>query len=239
MKPATVSRLHTLSLRLGRMLRRASHTIWPVQCALCDNALQKHEDVLCLKCLMKLPVIHNDTMLTYIGTPGSSIRVRSWFVYSHDDPSHRLIHHIKYNDRKKLARKLGREFTDYKHPEELGIDVILPIPLHWSKYVARGYNQSHEIALGIADMTGIKIGHNLYAKKSHSTQTSKNRDERADNVRDIFSVRHPEQLDGKNIALLDDVITTGATMFSALKTILAACTPASVTFLSLARTNRL
>lgn len=194
---------------------------------------------MCLKCLVDIPRLRSDGQLTYVGVPSNTIRIISWFSYNHDDPSHRLIHAIKYHDGYRLARRLGREFADQKAIGSPTPDILLPIPLHRIKYVARGYNQSARIAAGISDVTGIPVGSHLYAKKAHASQTQRNRHERLENVRDIFGVRKAATLDGKHIALVDDVITTGATMISALETILAASSPASVTFLSLARANQL
>lgn len=223
--------------KAGRFLRRLLIAVCPDNCPLCNASLMRGEQPLCLNCLSRLPRIEYDRQVTYIGAPQYTIDVKSWFIYSHDHPSHKLIHDIKYHDRVKLARKLGREFAMQKLLDYGPIDLILPIPLHWAKYVSRSYNQTVEIARGIADVVDVKIGNNLRAVRAHSSQTRRNRQERLANVKGIFDIRRPEELDGKNIAILDDVITTGATMFSALETILAKSAPASVTFLSLARTR--
>lgn len=211
--------------------------LWPVACPLCEAPLTADEPTLCLECLVRIPRIRKDRLIPFVGVPGNVVIERSWFVYSHDDPSHRLIHDIKYHDRIKLARRLGREFAMQKLLDCLPIDVILPIPLHWTKLVSRGYNQTYQIALGIRDVVGIPVGKNLYALRPHTSQTLNTRDDRNENVRGIFAVKHPETLNGRHVALLDDVITTGATMFSALDSLLKVCAPASVTFLSLARTG--
>lgn len=221
---------------LGAILRRSLILVWPDNCPLCGRPLRYGEKPLCLACLMALPRLHADEMMAHVGAPRNLIEVKSWFVYDTSDPSHTLIHDIKYRDRRKLAVNLGREFAAQKLSGANDIEVILPIPLHPVKYLLRGYNQTREIARGINDITGIRIGDHLQAIRSHSSQTQKNREERARNVEGIFAVRHPEQLNCKHIALLDDVITTGATMHSALDTILRVAKPASVTFLSLART---
>lgn len=194
---------------------------------------------MCLKCLTAIPRCDRDATLPYLGAPGNTIEVRSWFVYSHDDPSHKLIHDIKYNNRIRLARALGRELAMQKLLDDIEIDIILPIPLHWTKHLVRGYNQSSRIARGIRDVTGINIGRNLYARRPHDSQTHRSRAQRATNVAGIFGLRDSEALNGKRIAILDDVITTGATMFSALDTILAKTSPQSVIFLSLSRTGNL
>lgn len=220
-------------------LRGLARVVWPDNCPVCDRPLNRGESPVCLHCLADMPRIKTDRSMPYVGAPDNSIPVLSWFVYDHNHPSHRLIHDIKYHDRRRMARKLGREFAMQKELTEHQFDCILPVPLHWTKFVSRGYNQTVEIALGIRDVTGIPVSRNLFAKKPHDTQTHRDRSHRMDNVRDIFALRRPAELDGRNIAILDDVITTGATVFSALDTVLKECTPASVTFLSLARTRQL
>lgn len=223
---------------MGRRMRRLLMIVWPEQCAICDCALHRRENAVCLSCLAKMPNETQPRQLTFIGAPGDTIPLVSWFLYNPNNPSHLLIHHIKYHDRINLARKLGREFAALKTAELGKIEIILPIPLHWTKFVQRSYNQTREIARGINDVTGIRVAANLYARSPHKSQTHINSVERTLNVHNIFGVRHPEELNGRHIALLDDVVTTGATMYSALESILSVSMPASVTFLSLARTHR-
>ncbi|MDE6396959.1 MAG: ComF family protein, partial [Muribaculaceae bacterium] len=155
---------------------------------------------------------------------------------------HKLIHAIKYHDRPLLARYLGREFASElvadRFFENNPVDIILPIPLHWTRFVKRTYNQARQIALGVSDMTGIPIGDNLQAVRRHVSQTKSGSESRARNVEGVFGVRHAEELDGLHIALLDDVITTGATITAAAGAIINAdIKPASLTFISLGATQ--
>ena len=220
-----------------RLTRRLVGNVWPRNCHICETALNDDEEILCLKCLALISTIRQDEQMPYIGAPGNIVKVRSWFVYSREEPSSQLIHAIKYHDRRRLARKLGREFAVHRLRDNLPVDMLLPIPLHWTKHFTRSYNQVREISRGISDVTGIPVTRNLYARRSHATQTRSNRQERMDNVADVFAVRKPEELDGRHIAIVDDVLTTGATLLSALKSIMAVATPASVTFLTLGRTR--
>ena len=222
----------------GRKLRRMFMAVWPETCPICGNVLLKHETPLCLKCLAQLPRTHSERDLPYVGAPGNSIRLVSWFVYDTEHPSHRLIHHIKYHDFRNLARKLGREFAMQKYEELKHIDIILPIPIHWTKFLRRTYNQTYEVGLGVSDILLVRVNKNLFALRPHITQTRAGRSEREQNVQGIFGIRSPEELNGKHIAILDDVVTTGATMYSALKAILEVTKPASVTFISLTRSRQ-
>jgi ComF family protein len=88
----------------------------------------------------------------------------------------------------------------------------------------RGYNQSDWIAWGISEATGIPTDTTSVVRtKSNPSQTTLDHRQRRENVRDIFAVRHPESLEGRHILLVDDVITTGATMLSCAETIARAC----------------
>lgn len=229
---------------LGRIGQHLAAGFWPRVCVLCHRDLEKNEDILCLHCLASLPLVRRsnpDLQIVYLGAPGGHIRVLSWFVYNHEHPSHTLIHNIKYHDRRFTAEKLGREFgrTVIAHGDldSHPIDLILPIPLHWGKYIKRGYNQADEIARGFAEITGCKVGNNIYARRAHKTQTQRAQIDRAENVKDIFAIHHPDQLNNRHIAILDDVITTGATVIAAVKAILDVSHPASITAISLANTR--
>jgi ComF family protein len=93
------------------------------------------------------------------------------------------------------------------------IDVIVPVPLHPKKQHKRGYNQSEQIALGIAKVTGWAVDANGMARSMFTaSQTNKTRLDRWENVAEVFSVNHAETLAGKHILLVDDVITTGSTI---------------------------
>lgn len=220
---------------LCRRIRRALAIIWPDNCPVCGTPLRNHEEVVCLDCLMNIDRIDKDEIQPYLGVPGNSVTIRSWFNYNRQHPSHILIHNIKYRGGIYLARRLGREFAMQKLLDDRPIDIIIPIPLHWTRYVRRSYNQTREVARGINDMTGIPVKSNLRAVFPHSSQTQVGYEERTANVSGVFNVKNPHELDGLHIALLDDIITTGSTMMSALKAILDVARPASVTFLSLGR----
>ncbi|MDE5692714.1 MAG: ComF family protein, partial [Duncaniella sp.] len=114
------------------------------------------------------------------------------------------------------------------------IDVLIPVPLHFTKLWMRGYNQSHEIARGLSDVTGLPIGDNLIASRPHSTQTRKNASQRRANSIGTFRVTSPEELDSLHILVVDDVITTGSTILSALETIHSSIPSARLSVYSLA-----
>jgi ComF family protein len=94
----------------------------------------------------------------------------------------------------------------------LGVDVVVPIPLHPRKKLRRGYNQSDYIGEGLTRVLGVPLSVGNVVRTRHNPSQALTRgSKRWDNVRDIFAVRHPEKLAGKHILLVDDVFTTGAT----------------------------
>jgi ComF family protein len=128
-----------------------------------------------------------------------------------------LIHELKYKGNKEagvfLGQQLGETIKDA--PLFQGIDYLIPVPLHPKRERQRGYNQSLMIAQGIHEVTGIPIGDKYLVRGIYTeTQTHKTAEERFKNVKDIFEVHFADELKGKHVLLIDDVLTTGATLES-------------------------
>jgi len=128
------------------------------------------------------------------------------------------IHLLKYGNRSDIAYEFGRQYGVrlLQSPLFVQPDIIIPIPLHFRKQQLRGYNQSSFFAKGISEELRVPISnHNLVKIKEINSQTHKNREDRFENVLDCFSLRKKDQLAGKTILLVDDVLTTGATVEAA------------------------
>ena len=113
-----------------------------------------------------------------------------------------------------MARELACTFAQSIAEDGFfeGIDAVIPVPLHRLKQMKRGYNQSRAIAEGIEKATGIPVADNLKCSRAHKSQTRLGMADRWLNTRDIFSVSAPEELEGKHVLIVDDVITTGSTL---------------------------
>ena len=96
---------------------------------------------------------------------------------------------------------------------------IVPVPLHRWKLMRRGYNQSDYIARGIADVTGIEVSHSLVASRGHATQTARNSYQRWVNAGSVYELRDGASVAGRHVLLVDDVITTGATLLACCEAI--------------------
>ena len=214
--------------------------IYPRVCEVCGCSLLKGEDVLCLHCLYDLPRInaHREPFNMIHRRLASTTpieRAAGYFHYYREGRYNDIIHRAKYQNRPLLMKSMGERFARELAADGFfdGIDLILPVPVHWLKMIRRGYNQSHYLALGICRVTGIPVGDNLVATRGHSTQTSRSDFRRWLNARSVYGVRREAELSGKHILVVDDVITTGATMLACCNSILSAAPSAKVSVLSL------
>lgn len=230
--------------RLAELGSLVADILFPRVCAVCGRPLVSGEDVMCLGCLVDLPRTNqhlrqpNDIHTRLISLHAPLERCASLFHYHRENPYSRLIKGAKYRGRPSIGRKLARMFATELKPTGFfdGIDLIIPVPIHLFRFLSRGYNQTHYIARGISDVTGIEVCDNLRASRPHSAQARKGAEARRVNAAGTFSVLRPRNLAGHHILVVDDVITTGSTMVSALDTIKKAEPSARLSVLSLALT---
>lgn len=203
--------------------------IFPRHCCVCGELLSAQETDICLNCLYALPKIDAGTRENIEKLFWGKIdigRAVSYIYYHKGSPYNGLIHALKYHGRPMVGERLA-----YMAAKELqesgffdGIDIIVPLPLSQKKKRKRGYNQCDYIADGISRATGIPVVKNIVKRTiSNETQTHKNRDERWKNVEGIFSVSAPSCLEGQHILLVDDILTTGATLASCARSIQKSC----------------
>lgn len=196
--------------------------IYPRVCAACGKPLLKDETTVCLKCRYLLQPTgyernpENPLAQGFYGRVRLHAVTACYFFAKHGKVQH-IIHQLKYKGNREagifLGQQLGEAIKDA--PLFQGIDYLVPVPLHPKREKKRGYNQSLMIAQGIAEVTGIAIGNDFLVRTVNTaTQTRKTKEERYQNVKDIFQLQHGELLEGKHILLIDDVLTTGATLES-------------------------
>ena len=170
-----------------------------------------------------------------------------WLAYERGNAYDRLIRLTKYDDLPAMGRYLGRCAAQELRRDARtrgffdDIDMIVPIPLARQRLRQRGYNQSDYIARGLGDVTGLPVATDIVVRTAHKgTQTRLGREERRRNVEGVFVVRHAERLHDKHVLLVDDVVTTGATMASCIHALEEAVPGirTSVFALAQARTNR-
>lgn len=126
-----------------------------------------------------------------------------------------MVHNLKYKRKAEVGTALGRKMGSMLRQSPLfaEVDVIVPVPLHVRKLRIRGYNQSEVFGNGISETFGRPCLGNAMRRIVHSeSQTKQSREARLHNVGEVFEVAKPKILEGKHILLVDDVLTTGATL---------------------------
>lgn len=182
-----------------------------------------HERYLCTYCLSSLPrsnyhlVADNQIARMLNGRVPSEISA-SFLLYEKKGRVQSLLHALKYHNQKELGEFLGLKYAEelLESPVVRDVDVVIPVPLHEKKLRSRGYNQSEWFARGLC--AGLKKPldcSTLRRVKATSTQTRKRKYERWQNVEGIFELTAPETLRDRHCLLVDDVITTGATIEAA------------------------
>lgn len=196
--------------------------LYPCLCESCNNVLFKGEKLICTKCIYNIPRtnfhLSTDNKINMIFWARIDIKnACSFFYYNKASNYQLLIHSFKYRRRKDIGFRLSNLFAlDLMNSKWISdIDFIIPVPLHIRKELIRGYNQSLIISMGISEITEIPVCADVIFRNTNSTtQTNKSRFERWENVDNIFSVKNIDQLSGKHVLIVDDVVTTGSTLES-------------------------
>ena len=198
-----------------------SHLLYPRLCEGCSKPLLQEEEVLCLNCnVFNLPrtayhhIPENETAMRFVGRV-PIVKATSFAYFTTDGLLQHLLHQLKYKERKEIGVFLGKQLGyDLKQLDwQKGIDFIVPVPLHPEKEAARGYNQTELLAQGLGNALELPIITDLlYRTRNTESQTQKSREERISNMQDAFEVKNIEKYTGKHILLIDDVLTTGATL---------------------------
>lgn len=193
---------------------------YPNLCMVCHNELAESESTICTTCLYHIPRTkywydsENPVAKIFWGRVNVE-NACSFFFFSKGSKYRKLLHHLKYNGKREVGVVLGKEFGRelVKIDSYKGIDFIVPVPLHPKRLKQRGYNQAEEIAKGLHESMGIPLSNdNLIRSGYTETQTRKTRAERVNNVSKAFTLSKPNNFKGKHILIVDDVVTTGATL---------------------------
>lgn len=194
------------------------HLFFPKWCKLCKKPLIRSENQICLSCFYGLPRTRiqgnkSDSLQELLA--GKKIEFAEAFLfYEKGGHVQKLIHSLKYHNNKELGYILGKQFALELDKDSLlnRADMLLPVPLHPKRQRKRGYNQAEWIAKGIGSVMDIPVNTSALRKTGKTnSQTKKSVYDRWINVENIFSLTNPEELAGKHVILVDDVVTTGAT----------------------------
>ncbi len=226
---------HCHALRLIIMLKTSVIALmddflslfFPRICAACGNNLLKQEETICISCEFHLPQtsfhlsLENPVYRLFWGKV--TLESAAAYLYFHKGSKvQQLIHQLKYKGRKDIGIKLGRQYgQDLRvSPFFQRIQLIVPIPLHAKRLKKRGYNQSEQFAIGLGETMRIPVNPNVICRKKETeTQTNKSRFKRWQNVAEVFEIKDSFSLEMKHVLLVDDVVTTGATLESCILTL--------------------
>jgi len=194
--------------------------MFPEYCPGCQELLLQEEFGICLSCMAKLPLTDfhlygNNPVFKQLQARIPISHASSAFYFKKGNSVQRIIHEIKYHKAWKAAKALGRFYGPllFSNPGFREIDCLIPVPLHPKRLEERGFNQSEEFCKGLSEVNKIPIlkNHLIRAKNSKS-QTQKERKDRFDLLKKDFFIVNGRELTNKKILLVDDIITTGATM---------------------------
>lgn len=212
---------------IDRQVASLLHLIFPMLCPGCRKELLEGEEVLCTQCKFRLPRTHyhlnpeNRTAKLFWGR--LELTHASSFLYFRKGALvQNCMFLLKYKNRPDIGKALGMwygydlmEAGFFPNP-----GLVIPVPLHPTRLAERGYNQAEEIAEGLAEAMDWECCSDiLYRRRATASQTGKNRFERWKNVGTAFDLDQAARLKGRHVILVDDVVTTGATLEACARTL--------------------
>ena len=229
-----------------RGFRGVLSLFYPQCCCVCDEKLLEGEHHFCLDCLLKMPKTNyhlqpeNGAADRFKGKIPYE-KVASFLYYNKGGFSQKIIKAIKYKGNTALGHHMGALMSEHiqqsSHFFE-DIDLLIPIPLHRNKQKKRGFNQAEEITKGIRKVIKIPFNNSLVIRKKQTqTQTKKGRYARWLNTIDVFTLNKEDDFNYKHVLIVDDVLTTGATIEACAQAILTSYPDVKISVLTLAVTE--
>ena len=196
------------------------HILFPHVCDGCGSDIIDEESSLCMKCIAEMPETNfhlhaNNPIEKIFWGRLPIINATAQYYFIKESLMQHLMHQLKYKGNKELGKQLGRlmGYDLQKTSRFKTVHYLVPLPLFPSKEKRRGYNQATILCEGIAEVMDVEILRDVIARTQFTeTQTRKGRIERWQNIEGKFELMRPEKIADKNILLVDDVITTGATL---------------------------
>ncbi|MBP6358219.1 MAG: ComF family protein [Sediminibacterium sp.] len=201
---------------------------FPKNCPACGRPLRLFGANICGRCSQNLPETHffeapnNPIEKIFYGRLPISAGAAAWYFHK-NSALQALLFQLKYKSNKDVGLFIGKQMGALLAASERfsSIDALVPVPLHPQALSKRGFNQAALICEGIGQVWHKPVLTGAIARTKHtSTQTKQTRAERWDNMEDAFTIKDPTSINGKHLLIIDDVITTGATIEACGKTLL-------------------
>lgn len=218
MIPIKAKQIQAAPLRLlSALVKSILGLLFPPYCLVCNSLLQANERVICESCWQSLPKLDEDYDLFH--EIRSKFKHEIYFskavaVWEFSPTVQTIIHHLKYQNFKILANRMGIFMAERLNQLNLpiGNTILIPVPLHKTRIRERGYNQSALLCQVIASETSFSYNDQILKRVRYTqSQTKLTASKRLKNVHKAFKVASPQEVIAKIIILVDDVITTGAT----------------------------
>jgi ComF family protein len=189
----------------------------PRICPGCNIKISDHNEPVCADCLNSIQIAESDRINFEFKKNFNSSKVikdfHSKYIFETDKTLQHIIHALKYNRQFKLGLFLGKILGEDIQAKNWAIDLILPAPIHHLRKAERGYNQTDYVAKGLSISLNVPYSARTVKRiKYTESQTKLNMNERAQNVSNAFKVTTSKKIKGKNILIVDDICTTGATI---------------------------
>jgi ComF family protein len=195
------------------------HLLFPHVCSGCGSDLLSEESMLCMRCVEAMPETNFEIH------PNNPVEKKFWgrlqlvggtaqYYFTKESLMQQLMHQFKYKSNKDLGLQLGRMMGEsLKRSGRFNVDVLIPLPLFPAKEKKRGYNQATILCDGMAEYMNVQVLNDVIIRPQYTeTQTKKGRIERWMNMEGKFILKNSEAIANKHILLVDDVVTTGATL---------------------------
>lgn len=216
--------------KIKNTLHSLLELIYPSLCVSCDQKLHHRDDLFCIECASHCPItdFHEqqyNLFTTHFTTLQPLVTGTAMYMYVKGGKVQHSLELLKFRDRPDIGLRYGERYGNILKQSSLyqNIDYIIPLPLHTKRQALRGYNQSELFAKGLSDAMDVKLLNNVIQRvKQTDQQVHKNRLDRLDNMKGVFEYNSSMILNGKSVLLVDDVLTTGATLQSCAEQIIEA-----------------